>query len=265
MQNNFQFKITSTNNPSIKELLALTEKSKLRRESKLVVIEGIRELQMAYDNQFLIHKLYYNPLLTDISLLPNCPDAEYITVNQHVFDKIAYRGGVPNVVAVAEPKDLTFSSLNLSPNPLFLVLETIEKPGNLGAMLRTANAAKVDAVVLCDSATDVWNPNCIRASLGAVFGTPTIVTSSEDAIQFFKSNAIPIYVTWLEASEPYYNCPLDKSAALVMGTEAFGISDKWLDNADKRLIIPMYGEVDSLNVSNSAAIVLFEALRQRVK
>jgi TrmH family RNA methyltransferase len=169
------------------------------------------------------------------------------------------------VVAIAEPKDLTFSSLKLSPNPLFLVLETIEKPGNLGAMLRTANAAKVDAVVVCDIATDVWNPNCIRASLGAVFGTPTIVTTSDEAIKFFKSNAIPIYVTWLEASEPYYNCPLDKSAALVMGTEAFGISDKWLDNADKRLIIPMYGEVDSLNVSNSAAIVLFEALRQRVK
>jgi TrmH family RNA methyltransferase len=172
------------------------------------------------------------------------------------------------VVAVLKMKNHGFADLRLSENPLLLIMESVEKPGNLGAMLRTADAAGVDAVLVCDPHTDIFNPNAIRASLGAIFTVPVVACSSEEAVAFLRftplgSKKIKIMATWLEAARSLYDVDLRQPLAFVLGAEATGITPFWVEQADERIIIPMSGQVDSLNVSASAAVVLFEAVRQR--
>ena len=237
----------------------------------MFVAEGLREIELALRSDFEAEALLFDEAVTPFSiiekLLENAakqPD-EVIAVSTPVFEKIAYRSGVPNVVAVFKMKNPGLGGLRLSETPLLVVIESIEKPGNLGAMLRTADAAGVDAVLVCDPHTDIFNPNAIRASLGAIFTVPAISLSSQDAVGFLKKQGIQILATWLEAAKPLYECDLTKPLAFVLGAEATGISKYWAEQADERIIIPMAGQVDSLNVSASAAIVLFETMRQRSK
>jgi TrmH family RNA methyltransferase len=155
------------------------------------------------------------------------------------------------------------NQLRLSKNPLLLILESVEKPGNLGAVLRTADAAGVDAVIICDPHTDFYNPNVIRSSVGCVFTNQIASATSEETINWLKENNIKIFSTYLKASAPYHETDFTKPCAIILGTEATGLSDLWVKKSDATIIIPMQGKIDSMNVSTAAAVVVFEARRQR--
>lgn len=258
--------IASVQNPLIKNIVVLREKARERRTQGLFVAEGLRETAMALGAGYRPEALLYDPAHTDegdvAAFAALAPDA-LISVNSPVFEKIAYRAGVPNVVAVFHTQALPLENLALSDAPLVLVLESVEKPGNLGAVLRTADAAGADAVILCDPLTDWYNPNVIRASLGAVFTVPVAAADSAAVADWLRQNGLRILSTHLEAARSCYDTDLTRSLALVMGAESTGISRFWIEAADERIIIPMQGRVDSLNVSASAAVLLFEARRQR--
>lgn len=258
------FQITSTQNPKIKNLLAL-EKPRERRKQCLFVIEGKKEIGLALEAGYKIGNLFF---CEEIISLPEVKtlaahDPLLIPVSKEVFEKIAMREGTGGVIAVAEQKTHRLDQLTLSPNPLLLVLEGVEKPGNLGAILRTADAAGVDAVIICDPQTDFYNPNVIRSSVGCVFTKQTASATSEETIAWLKKNNIAIYCTYLQASKPYHQTDFTRPSAIVMGTEATGLSDLWVQSAEANIIIPMQGKIDSMNVSTAAAVVVFEAKRQR--
>jgi TrmH family RNA methyltransferase len=166
-------------------------------------------------------------------------------------------------VAVAEQKRHSLANIRLRKNPIILVLESVEKPGNLGALLRTADAANLDAVIICDPQTDFYNPNVVRSSIGCIFTTPIASATSEETIGWLKENNIRLFATHLQASRPYFEIDFTKPSAIIMGTEATGLSEQWVRAADAAIIIPMQGKIDSMNVSTAAAVIVFEATRQR--
>ena len=184
-------------------------------------------------------------------------------VSKEVYSKMSYREGTEGVIAEVRVPERNLEGLVLPERPLVMVLESVEKPGNLGAVLRSADAAGADAVLVCDPLTDLWNPNLIRASVGAVFTVPCVACSSTEAIAWLKAQGIRILTAQLQDSSLYYDCDMTVGTALVMGTEATGLTDQWRQAADAHIRIPMLGSLDSLNVSVSAAILLFEAVRQR--
>jgi TrmH family RNA methyltransferase len=256
--------ITSTQNPKIKSLLSL-EKPRERRKQQLFIVEGKKEIGMALDAGYKIGNLFYCVDLfpeTDLKSL-RVENKFLVPVTQEVFDKIAVRENSGGVIAVAEMKVHRLDQIKLSDSPLLLVLESVEKPGNLGAILRTADAAGVDAVIICDVQTDFYNPNVIRSSMGCVFTKPIASATSEETIEWLTKNKVSIYCTYLKASRPYFEIDFTQPCAIVMGAEATGLSDVWLKNSAGNIIIPMQGKVDSMNVSNAAAVVVFEAVRQR--
>lgn len=258
------FQITSTQNPKIKSLLAL-EKPRERRKQSLFVIEGKKEIGLALEAGYKIGSLFF---CEEIISLPEVEafalnDSLLIPVSKEVFEKIAIREGTGGVIAVAKQKTHRLDQLTLSKNPLLLILEGVEKPGNLGAILRTADAAGVDAVIICDPQTDFYNSNVIRSSVGCVFTKQTASATSKETIEWLKKNQISIYCTYLKASQAYHLTDFKKPCAIIMGTEATGLSDVWITHADANIIIPMQGKIDSMNVSTAAAVVIFEAKRQR--
>ena len=256
--------ITSPHNPKVKSLLAL-EKPRERRKQQLFIVEGKKEIGLALQAGYKIGNLFYCVDLfpeTDLKSL-GIEDKFLVPVTKEVFDKIAVRENSGGVIAVAEMRVHRLDDIKLSSSPLVLVLESVEKPGNLGAILRTADAAGLDGVIICDPQTDFYNPNVIRSSLGCVFTMAIASATSGEAIEWLKKNKINIYGTYLKASRPYYEIDFTKSSAVVLGTEATGLSDEWVKNTDANIIIPMRGRIDSMNVSNAAAVVVFEAVRQR--
>ena len=260
--------ITSGQNPKIKDLLALQEKSRLRREKGLFVVEGRRELEHCLEAGYQIDTLFVCPDILELNdetpLLRSYLDrASVFEVSPAVYGKIAYREGTEGIIAEVVTPELTLAKLNLPENPLVMVLEAVEKPGNLGAVLRSADAAGADAVIICDPLTDLFNPNLIRASIGAVFTVPVVTATSEETIKYLKNKGIRILTAQLQDSVLYYDSDMRHAVALVMGTEATGLSQAWREAADAHIRIPMLGRLDSLNVSVSAAILLFEAVRQR--
>lgn len=254
--------ISSTQNPKVKHLLALQQKSQLRRKEGLIVVEGARELGHCIDAGLKPKTIFYCPALFNIDKL-STNDAQLIEVSQEVYDKIAYRGSTEGVIAIVPGHQLTLNELELGDNPLIIVLEGVEKPGNIGAVLRSADAAQATAVIVCDPLTDLYNPNLIRSSIGAIFTVPCVACSSDECIEFLKTNNITILTAQLQDSELYYNTDMRHGTAIVMGTEATGLTNAWREAADAHIRIPMKGALDSLNVSVSAAILLFEAVRQR--
>ena len=182
-------------------------------------------------------------------------------VSKEVYSKISYREGTEGVMAEVRVPQRRLEDLTLPENPLVMVLESVEKPGNLGAVLRSADAAGADAVLCCDPLTDLWNPNLIRASIGAVFTVPCVTCSSQEAIAWLKERGIRILTAQLQDSSLYYDCDMTVGTAIVMGTEATGLTQQWREAADAHIRIPMLGRLDSLNVSVSAAILLCEAVR----
>lgn len=294
-------RISSGQNPKIKKLLELQAKSKARRESGLFVVEGVREIEHCLEAGFEADTIFHCPeILPQLpSWLPATAHVE--EVSAAVYAKVAYREGTEGLIAEIRERRLTLADLDGllslaadnsqdrlsspaadnsqdnkagkgtepaldSPNikaPLIMVLESVEKPGNLGAVLRSADAAGADAVFICDPLTDLYNPNLIRASIGAVFTVPVIACSSEDAISWLRERGFAILTAQLQDSSLYYESDMKGATAIVMGTESTGLSDLWRRAATAHIRIPMLGRLDSLNVSVSAAILLFEAIRQR--
>ena len=289
--------VTSAQNPKIKNLLLLQEKSKARREQGLFVVEGRRELEHCLEGGFEIRTLFYCPEIAEegvvskisghprpdkregpagvasgrgrseaeaiFDTIPSAAKPLVIEIPEQIYRKVAYRESTEGIIAEVAYKSLKLEDLKLPENPLIVVLESVEKPGNLGAVLRSADAAGADAVLICDPLTDLYNPNLIRASIGAVFTVPTVAVSSEDAIAFLKAKNIQILTAQLQDSSLYYDVDMRKGTAIVMGTEATGLTNPWRQAASAHIRIPMLGRLDSLNVSVSAAILLFEAVRQR--
>ncbi len=256
--------ITSIQNQRVKDIVKLGN-ARERRKQNLFVIEGIRELSMAITGGYDIRNLFVcDELLTgegkELIHKTNTPTE---LVSTEVFRKMAYREASDGVIALSVPKSLSLDKIRLSPKPFVIVLEAVEKPGNLGAILRTADAATVDAIIVCDPLTDIYNPNTIRSSIGCVFTQQVVTCSSKEAWQWLKQSGITVMAAELTASEWYHETDFTQASAIVMGTEADGLTDFWLEHADRRIKIPMRGYIDSLNVSVSTAVITFEAMRQR--
>ena len=272
--------ISSTQNPKIKRLLLLQQKSQERRKQGVFVVEGRRELEHCIkagyevESAFLSEELRVKSEEFATALLSLSPTAvansslftlrsSLVTVSPQVYERIAYRGSTEGIMAIVRAKSHRLEDLQLRDNPLVMVLESVEKPGNLGAVLRSADAAQADAVIVCDPLTDLYNPNLIRASIGAIFTVPTVACSSGECIDFLHEHGISILTAQLQDSSLYYETDMRGPTAIVMGTESTGLSQQWRQAATAHIRIPMLGRLDSLNVSVSAAILLYEAVRQR--
>ncbi|MDR0866034.1 MAG: RNA methyltransferase [Candidatus Symbiothrix sp.] len=259
--------ITSVQNSRIKNIHKLSAKARERKEQGLFIIEGARELSLALAGKYAFDSVYICPGLFEKTDYPEVlrsisPDILY-EVNEAVFQKIAYREGSDGILALAKPQPHTLPELNLPENPFVIVLEAVEKPGNLGAILRTADAAKADAVIVCDPLTDIYNPNVIRSSVGCLFTVPVAICTNDEALTYLRNKQIQTYAAELTAAQWYQDTDFTAPSAIIMGTEADGLTDFWLQHAGRRIKIPMRGVIDSLNVSVSTAILTFEAMRQR--
>lgn len=267
--------ITSLQNEKIKNIMNLSEKSKFRKRTGLFVVEGYREVMHCLQAGYSAHSIYFNASIFDekvqmetagkIGQLPQNADTRYYSLSKEVYAKVAYREGTEGLIAVINEKPLKLNDIILPKdhNPLVLVVESVEKPGNLGALLRTADACGLDAVLVCDPLTDLYNPNLIRSSLGGIFTKQVVACTNEEAYQWLKEHNIAIFTAQLQDSEWYYDTDFIQPSAIVMGNEASGLTDFWRKVSNAKIKIPMLGQLDSLNVSVSAAILCYEAVRQR--
>ncbi|MDT0676096.1 TrmH family RNA methyltransferase [Autumnicola musiva] len=261
--------ISSPQNVAIKRLLQLQEKSRNRKKEGVFVVEGIRETGLAIKGGFSIQELYFCaelfPAEEISSLTENAGfQPDIVEISSEVYKKIAYRSSTEGIIAVFKSKNTPLDDLKFSSEkPLILVAEAPEKPGNIGALLRTADAAKVDAVLIANPKTDLFNPNIIRSSVGCVFTNNVATGSTAEIISFLQRQNINIYAAALQSSKTYSEINFTESTAIVVGTEATGLSEEWLKNSTQNIIIPMSGEIDSMNVSVAAGILIFEAKRQR--
>ena len=261
--------ISSLQNPLIRRVLQLKEKKRGRDKTGLFVLEGQRELQLALLGNYELTSVFYYPEIVDReSLLRLLPDhqeeLEIVQVSREVYQRIAYREKTEGVVVLARSKNHQLSDLQFHrKNPLVLVAQAPEKPGNLGALLRTADAAGLDAVILADPKSDLYNPNIIRSSVGCLFTVNIGIGSTTEVLEFLKIHGITLYTAALSAIKVYSEVDYTGAVAIAVGTEATGLTEDWISAADENIIIPMKGEIDSMNLSVSAAILIFEALRQR--
>ena len=258
--------IRSTQNPYIRQLTQLKDKSRERKTSGLFLIEGEREISLALKGGYNIETILFYPELFSeepINELTN-QHINLIEVSKDVYQKLAYRDTTEGIIAVAKTKDLSIDTIKFKTKiPLILVVEAPEKPGNIGALLRTADAANVDAVIIANPKTDIYNPNIIRSSVGCVFTNQIATGSTQEIIAFLKEHSINIYCADLQASVDYHTQDYTKPTVIIVGTESTGLTNEWLENATQNIIIPMQGEIDSMNVSVAAGILIFEAKRQR--
>lgn len=259
-------KIVSTQNSYIKELVKLQEKSRERRKKGLFLVEGQREISLVKKGNYEIDSILFMVDFFSVEEITNLypTSINKIEITKEVYQKLAYRDSTEGIIAVVKTKDFSLENINFKTRaPLVLVLESIEKPGNIGAMLRTADAANVDAVFIADAKTDMYNPNIIRSSVGCIFTNKIAVASSEEIIDFLNKNNINIYSATLQNSNAYDKEDYTKPTAIVVGTEATGLTKIWRENATQNINIPMQGEIDSMNVSVACAIITFEAKRQK--
>ena len=244
--------------------MLLKEKAKARQQTGTFLIEGQKEIFLAFKGGYEIETiLFYPEICSENELRKWSSSAELIEITKEIFEKLAYRDTTEGVIGIAKSKDLNLSKLKLSPNPLILIAEAPEKPGNIGALLRTADAAKLDAVIIANPKGDLYNPNVVRSSIGCLFTNQIATGTTTEIISFLKEHKIAIYCATLQNANSYTAEDYTIPSALVVGTEATGLSQEWRDAATKNVIIPMQGEIDSMNVSVSAAILIFEAKRQR--
>lgn len=260
--------ITSVKNLQVKAVMELREK-KARDETKRMIVEGVREVSLAHQAGIVFQQVYFSQAFIGQEQNKNFAEsitrqaAEVFLLKDFVFEKIAFGHRNEGVLGVCGQPRRTLADLKLSQKPLIAILESVEKPGNLGAVLRTADAVGVDAVFICDAATDTYNPNVIRSSLGAIFTVPVIEVNPLEAWEFLRSKGITVCATLPGAGTCYTDVDLSVPLAVVMGSEDQGLEKFWVDHCDAPIYIPMKGKVDSLNVSVSAAIVLYEVIRQR--
>jgi TrmH family RNA methyltransferase len=257
--------ITSVQNSYIKSLVQLQEKAKIRKQTGTFLVEGQREIELALKGGYEVDVILICPDVAENSESLSIKKYEHqiIEISKDVYQKLAYRDTTEGILAVLKTKSLALSDLKLSKNPLILVGESLEKPGNVGAILRTADAANVDAVIIANPKSDVYNPNIVRSSVGCLFTRQIAVGTTDEVIAYLKENNISIFAATLQNSTEYHTQNFSTPTALVVGTEATGLSEKWRTESFKNIIIPMQGVIDSMNVSVAAAILLFEAKRQR--
>jgi len=258
--------ITSIQNSYIKELLKLQEKSRERKKKGLFIIEGKREISLAISANYEFDTiLYFEDLISeqDILHLFNT-NVNRILISKEVYQKLAYRDSTEGIIAITKAKDFSLENIKFeTETPLILVAEGVEKPGNIGALLRTADAANVAAVFIANPKSDLYNANIIRSSVGCVFTNQIAVGSSEEIVAFLAEKKIQMYATTLQNSNEYHKENYTAATAIVVGTEATGLTTVFREEATQNINIPMQGQIDSMNVSVAAAIVLFEAKRQR--
>ena len=264
-----QKQISSLQNTLIKQTLQLRDKSRERKKTGLFVIEGLREIELALKGGYILKTvLFCSEIILDKALLIikdlSPLEVEFIEITSEVYEKISYRTSTEGIVAIAKTQDLSLKNLALKgPNPLILIAEAPEKPGNIGALLRTADAANLDAVIIANPKTDLYNPNIIRSSVGCVFTRKIATADTSEIIAFLKKKEISIYSAILQESVGYNTINFKVASAIVVGTESTGLSEDWRNNASQNISIPMQGEIDSMNVSVAAGILIFEAKRQR--
>ena len=258
-------RIESLQNQRLKDVVALQGKSALRRERGLFVVEGRREAERALAAGFAIEQLFFCEDIIPVSEVQALIDAapQAFSLSKAAYSKIAYREGTEGVVALFKTRYLALDNLSARRDSLVIVLESVEKPGNLGAILRSADASGADAVIVCDPLTDIFNPNVVRASTGAIFTTPVVACPSSEAAEWLAANGFKIVTAQLQDSKVYYDVDFTVATALVFGTESTGLSDFWREKSDAKIMIPMMGKMDSLNVATSVAILSYEALRQK--
>jgi TrmH family RNA methyltransferase len=256
--------ITSIQNPFIKTLVLLQEKAKNRKQSGTFLIEGQREIMLAQKGGYEVETILFAPdICSEIEARKLSKSAGLIEINTAIFQKLAYRDTTEGILAVAKTKSMQLSDLKLSTNPLILVAEAPEKPGNIGALLRTADAANLDAVIVANPKSDMFSPNIVRSSVGCLFTNQIATGTTAEIIAFLKEKKINFYCATLQNSTYYHTQDYTAPTALVVGTEATGLTQEWRDAATQNIIIPMQGEIDSMNVSVAAAILIYEAKRQR--
>ncbi len=256
--------ITSIQNPYIKSLVQLQEKAKVRKQTGTFLMEGKREISIAIKGGYEMETLLFLPeICSETEARQLSSSADLIEINKEVYQKLAYRDTTEGVLAVAKTKSMQLSDLKLSQNPLILIAEAPEKPGNIGALLRTADAANLDAVLIANPKSDLYNPNIVRSSVGCLFTNQIATGTTSEIIAFLKERKINFYCATLQNSTAYHTQDFTTPTALVVGTEATGLTEEWRAAATQNIIIPMQGEIDSMNVSVAAAILIFEAKRQR--
>src|SRR5688572_10518036 len=253
--------ITSLQNPRVKHVVRLRDEKRQRREDGLMLVEGYDEIQLALAAGHHPRTIISAPELAVRQI--SGVEAENVTVNRGVFEKMSYRENPDGWLAIFPIPHIRLDDLQLRNPPLVIVAEAVEKPGNLGAILRTADAAGVDAVLVCDPRVDVWNPNVVRASRGAVFSVPTVESDNASALRWLRGSGIQILAATPSAELVYSDIDLRQPVAIAVGTEDEGLSAFWMSEADVRVKIPMHGRVNSLNVSVSTALIVYEAVRQR--
>ncbi len=261
--------ITSLQNPMVKHIVKLREDKRQRQQDGLMLVEGCAELTLALNSGLRPQTLLTAPEIASVSL--NISSADITTVTRAVFEKISYRDNPDGWLGIFPIPHNTLENLKLSATPLVIVAESVEKPGNLGAILRTADAAHVDAVIVCDPRVDVWNPNVVRASRGTVFTVPTVEADSPNALAWLRrrpelaegSRKMRVFAATPSAEVSYTDVDLKGPIAIAVGTEDEGLTDFWMSNADMKVRIPMMGTVNSLNVSIATALITYEAVRQR--
>ena len=258
--------ITSIQNSYVKELLKLQEKSRERKKRGLFIIEGKREISLAIAAEYEFETvLYFEDLISEQEVLHLFnANVHRIVISKEVYQKLAYRDSTEGIIAVTKAKDFSLENIQFKTDtPLILIAEGIEKPGNIGALLRTADAANVAAVFIANPKSDLYNANIIRSSVGCVFTNQIAVGSSKEIVAFLLENKIQMYATTLQNSNEYHKENYTLATAIVVGTEATGLTTVFREEATQNINIPMQGQIDSMNVSVAAAIVLFEAKRQR--
>ena len=260
--------VASLQNPGIKEVVRLRQRSH-RDDNGLLIVEGYREVKRALDNRIPVLKLFYCPALyqgkNEPALVARCAelDVPLFECTEPVFMKIAYRDRPEGLLALCPQIRRTLADLKLPACPFVVVAEHIEKPGNLGTMLRTADAAGAHALVVCDRCTDVNNPNVVRASIGTLFTVPVAEATTAETLAWLRQNGIRSLAASPHATKNYTDVDLTQPIAIVVGAEQFGLSDAWMTQADDLVRIPMLGQADSLNVAAAATILLYEVVRQR--
>jgi len=255
-------KITSIENKRLKDLIKLSKKSKFRNKTDLFIVEGVKEINASIENNYSIKSFFYDPTIIELKKINIPIDTEVIEVPSNIYKKISFRSSTEGVIAVVKRKNYTKEKIKINNKKVVLILDGIEKPGNIGAILRTSQASNVDTIIITNKKCDIHNPNVIRSSVGSFFKTKIIYLENNEALEFLKKNKFKIYASSLNADKIYLNENYNFPIALVFGSENEGISKFWEENSDIKIKIPMDNDIDSLNVSVSCAIILYEINRQ---
>ena len=262
--------LTSPANPKIKHVVKLRSCS-TREETGEMIVEGFRECRRALDNGYRPYAIFHCPELylkneNEAQLVADAEraGADVFTCSKTAFVKMAYKERPDGLLMTGPHVAKRLADLELPPNALVIVTESIEKPGNLGTILRSADAAKVAAVIVCDRTTDIHNPNVVRASTGTMFSVPIVEASSDEALAWLKEEGFKVLAATPHAEKLHFEVDLTGNVAIALGAEQYGLTAKWMDGAELRVRIPMLGLADSLNVSAAATILVYEAVRQRI-